>query len=157
MKYILISLIIILVLPLLIALFYNTFTDGSLSVSNYYSNLTKGLIEDFSFLIALLIILLIGIWFIGGLTGRLIIDKNKPKFLIGALAFFSLWVLLFLSLTLLTAIENTFTWGLSGFESAVTGWIIYGLIMFLIFGIIHGLTMGYFYGNELNKIKKTTR
>ena len=154
MKYCLLSLAIILGLPILIALFYNTFTSESLSISSYYSNLTKGLLEDFGLLTVLVVLMTVCVWFVGGLTGKLIIEKDKPKFLVGSLTFFSLWILMFVCLTLLNAVKKSFTWGLSGFESVVSGWVIYGLFMFLIFGIIHGLTMGYFYGNELNKIKK---
>ena len=153
-KYCLISLAIVLGFPILIALFYNTFTSESLSISTYYSNMTKGLIDDYDLLAALIVLMTVCIWFIGGLTGKLIIEKNKSKFLVGFMTFFSLWMLMFICLTLLNAIKKSFTWGFSGFESVVSGWVIYGLFMFLIFGIVHGLTMGYFYGNELKKIKK---
>ena len=154
MKYCLLSLGIILGFPILIALFYNIFTSESLSISTYYSNLTKGLLEDFGLLTVLVVLMIVCVWFVGGLTGKLIIEKDKPKFLVGSLTFFSLWVFMFICLTLLNAIKKSFTMGLSGFESVVSGWVIYGLFMFLIFGIVHGLTMGYFYGNELNKVKK---
>lgn len=154
MKYCLLSLVIVLGLPILIALFYNTFTSESLSIATYYSNLTKGLLEDFGLLTVLVVLMTVCVWLVGGLTGKLIIEKDKPKFFVGSLTFFSLWILMFVCLTLLKAVKKSFTWGLSGFESVVSGWVIYGLFMFLIFGIIHGLTMGYFYGNELDKIKK---
>jgi hypothetical protein len=154
MKYCLISLAIILGLPILIALFYNTFTSESLPISTYYSNMTKGLVEDYGLLAALIVLMSFCIWFIGGLTGKLIIEKNKSKFLVGFMTFFSLWMLMFICLTLLNAIKKSFTWGFLGFKSVVSGWVIYGLFMFLIFGIVHGLTMGYFYGNELKKKKR---
>lgn len=157
MKYCQFSLTIILGLPILIALFYNTFTSESLSVSTYFSNLTKGLLEDFGIFTLLVVLMTVCVWFVGGLAGKLIIEKDKPKFLVGSLTFFSLWVLMFVCLTLLNAIKKLFTSGLSGFESVVSGWLIYGLFIFLIFGILHGLMMGYFYGNELTKAKKTTR
>ena len=154
MKYCLLSLAIVLGLPILIALFYDTFTSESLSITTYYSNLTKGLLEDFGLLTVLVVLITVCVWFVGGQTGKLIIEKDNPKFLVGFLTFFSLWIIMFVCLTLLNAVKKSFTWGPSGFESVVSGWVIYGLFMFLIFGIIHGLIMGYFYGNELNKIKK---
>lgn len=153
MKYCLFSLAIILGLPILIALFYNTFTSESLSVSTYFSNLTKGLLEDFGIFTLLVVLMTTCVWFVGGLAGKLIIEKDKPKFLVGSLTFFSLWVFMFVSSTLLNAIIKSFTSGLSGFESTVSGWMTYGLIMFLIFGIVNGLIMGYFYVDELSKGK----
>lgn len=154
MKYCLLSLVIVLGLPILIALFYNTFTSESLSIATYYSNLTKGLLEDFGLFTVLVVLMSVCVWFIGGLTGKLIIEKNKPKFLVGFLTFFSLWILMFVFWTLLSAVKNSIIWGLSGFESVISSWVFYGLFIFLILGVVHGLMMGYFYGNELNKMKR---
>ena len=101
------------------------------------------------FLLIQLAVILLGIWFIGGISGQLIIDKGKSKFKVSVLTIFMLWILLFVSSTFSAAIENTMTWGIKGFGSAVSGWLIYGLFLFLILGIIHGLTMGYFMGREI--------
>ena len=103
------------------------------------------------FLLIQIIVVLIAIWFLGGISGQLIIDKEKSKFKVSVLTIFMLWILLFISSTLSTAIENTITWGTKGFGSTVTGWLIYGLFLFLILGITHGLTMGYFLGKEIER------
>ena len=103
------------------------------------------------FLLIQIIVVLIAIWFFGGIAGQLIIDKEKSKFKVSVLTIFMLWILLFISSTLSAAIENTINWGAKGFGSAVTGWLIYGLFLFLILGTIHGLSIGYFMGKEIER------
>ena len=111
----------------------------------------KDIVGNEIFLLIQIVVLLFGIWSFGGLSGRLIIDKGKSKFKVSVLTIFMLWVLLFVSSALTVAIENTITWGIKGFGSAVTGWLIYGLFLFLILGMVHGLTFGYFMGREIKR------
>ncbi len=101
------------------------------------------------FLLIQLVVILVGIWLIGGISGQLIIDKGKSKFKVSVLTIFILWILLFVTSTFSVAIENTMTWGVQGFGSAVSGLLIYGLFLFLILGIVNGLMMGYFMGREI--------
>lgn len=161
LKYCFFSVAIIFVIPVIIGLSLQLFTGEPKSVLIFYKNLFKEVVENGLFILIQVIVSLIGIWLFGGLSGRLIIDKEKYKFKISVLTIFFLWILIFISSTLSSAIENTITWGIEGFGSAVRGWLIYGLFPFLILGVIHGLTVGYFIGREVKikggKNKKTTR
>lgn len=154
------SLVVILTISIVTGVTYQIFADEPINVATFPDNFLKNLDGNEVFVLIQILVILAGIWLIGGTAGRRIIDKNNPKFLTGALTFFLLWVLLFTSSTLTAAIENSMIWGQKGFGSAVTGWIIYGLFLFLIFGIVHGLTMGYFMGREIKrkgeKIKSNT-
>ena len=136
---------------MLIGLSYQVFTDEPISVLTFFQNIFKDAVGNEIFLLIQIIVVLAGIWLFGGISGQLIIDKGKSKFMVSVLTIFMLWVLLFVSSTLSAAIENTITWGTKGFGSAVTGWLIYGLFLFLMLGIIHGLTMGYFMGREIKR------
>ena len=151
LKYCLFSVAIVLAVPVVIGLIYGVFTDEPVSFLIFFENMFNDAVGDGIFLVLPVVVILMGIWFMGGISGRLIIDKEKSKFKVSILTFFVLWVLLFISLTLSDAIENSIIWGAKGFGSAVTGWLIYGLFLFLILGIIHGLTMGYFMGREIKR------
>lgn len=151
LKYCFISIAIILAIPVVIGLYYQVFTDEPRSVITFIKNMFKDIKGNEVFLLIQVIVMLTGIWFFGGIAGKLIIDKGKPKLKVSVLTIFMLWILLFISSTLTAAIENTITWGTKGFSSAVTGWIMYGLFLFILFGIIHGLTLGYFMGKEIDK------
>ncbi len=154
-KYCLFSVALVLVLTVVIGLFYQIFTDEPISIITFFKNIFGDVVGNEIFLLIPLGAILTGIWIMGGLTGQLIIDRHKSKFMVSVLTFFMLWVLLFISLTLSNAIENSITWGAKGFSSAVTGWLIYGLILYLIIGLIHGLTMGYFMGREIKRKGQT--
>jgi hypothetical protein len=149
LKYCFFSVAIILLFPVLIGLFYQSFTDEPISILTFFKNMFKDVSGNEIFLLIQVAVSLLGIWFVGGISGQLIIDKGKSKFKVSVLTIFMLWILLFASSTFSAAIENTMTWGIEGFGSAVSGWLIYGLFLFLILGIIHGLTMGYFMGREI--------
>jgi hypothetical protein len=151
LKYCFFSVAIILVIPIFVGFFYQIYTNEPISFLTYFQNIFKDADGNEIFLLIQVIVTFTGIWFLGGISGQLIIDKQKSKFKVSVLTIFILWVLLFISSTLSSAIENTITWGTKGFESAVIGWLIYGLFPYLIFGIIHGLTMGYFMGREIRK------
>ncbi len=161
LKYCFLSFAIFLSIPIIIGLTYEIFTDESGSFVTFYNNMINDADGNEIFLLVQIVVVLTGIWLFGGTAGRLIIDKEKSKFMVGVLTIFMLWVLLFISLTLSSGIENTITWGVKGFGSAVSGWLIYGLFLFLTFGVVHGLTMGYFMGREIKlkgqKTKTTTR
>lgn len=151
LKYCFFSVALILAIPILIGLSYQVFTDEPISVSTFFQNMFKDVVGNEIFLLIQIVVLLFGIWSFGGLSGRLIIDKGKSKFKVSVLTIFMLWVLLFVSSALTAAFENTITWGIKGFGSAVTGWLIYGLFLFLILGMVHGLTFGYFMGREIKR------
>ena len=151
LKYCLISVAVILIIPLVIGLAFQIFTDEQMSIATFFDILLKDLDGNEIFILTQILVIMTGIWLIGGAAGRLIIDKESPSFWVGGLTFFLLWVILFTSSTLTSAIENTMTWGQKGFESAVMGWLIHGLFLFLIFGVVHGLAMGYLMGQEMKR------
>ena len=78
---------VILTIPAIIGLSYQLFTDESLSVETFYDNLLSDLNGNEFFVIVQALVLLISIWFIGGLTGRLIIDKDYPNKVISFFTF----------------------------------------------------------------------
>jgi len=151
LKYCFFSVAIVLTIPIVIGLTYQIFTDEPISVVTFYKNMFRDADGNEIFLLIQIVVVLTGVWLFGGAAGRLIIDKEKSKFRVGVLTIFMLWVLLFISSTLSAGIENAITWGARGFGSAVTEWLIYGLFLFLILGLIHGLTMGYFMGREIKR------
>ena len=97
------------------------------------------------------ILTLVTIWFVGGLSGHWIIEKSKNKFLIGGLSILILWVSLFVGSALTAGVINSVKYGGQGFTSAIESWTIYGLIPFLVFGLIHGLVIGFPLGHEIKK------
>ena len=151
LKYCFFSVAIALTIPVIIGLSYQIFTNEPISIVTFFKNMFKDADGNSIFLLIQIIVVLIAIWFFGGIAGQLIIDKEKSKFKVSVLTIFMLWILLFISSTLCAAIENTINWGAKGFGSAVTGWLIYGLFLFLILGTIHGLSIGYFMGKEIER------
>lgn len=106
--------------------------------------------SDAIFILIHLTVLLIGVWLFGGKAGQLIIDQEKSKFIIGFMSIFKLWILHFISGTVLQLIEN---------DLPLTGWFMSGLLLILLVGLIHGLIAGYFLTKEIKRkgqiIKKT--
>lgn len=151
LKYCFFSVAIVLAFPLAIGLFYQVFTDEPISIATFFKNIFKDVNGNVTFLIVQIAVVLTGIWLFGGIAGRLIIDKEKPEFKVGVLTIFILWLLLFIGSTLSSGIENMIAWGAKGFGSAITGWLIYGLFLFLILGLVHGSIMGYFMGREIKR------
>lgn len=156
LKYCLISLAVILTIPIAIGLSYQVFTQEPISIKTFFVNLFNDIKGNQIFLLVQVLLILTAIWLIGGFAGQLIIDKNYPKKVIGFFTFFALWIFLFLSCALTSGLMRFQTWGIDGIKSSTIGWLAYGLFLFLIAGIINGLTIGFLYGNEL-KEKKTTR
>lgn len=154
LKYCFITLAVILTIPAIIGLSYQLFTDESLSVETFYDNLLSDLNGNEFFVIVQALVLLISIWFIGGLTGRLIIDKDYPNKVISFFTFFTLWIALFISCAVTGGLIRSVNWGIDGFGSSIIGWLAYGLFPFLIAGIISGFTIGLLFGNELKKKKQ---
>jgi tryptophan-rich sensory protein len=102
------------VIPLVIGLFYQTFTDESMSFRTFYDNFLINLDGKEIFVLIQTLVLLVDIWVIGGAAGRQIIDRNRPNFLTGGITFFLLWILLFTSSSLTAAIAKTIIWGKKG-------------------------------------------
>ncbi len=149
LKYCLISVAIIVVFPIIIVLFNQLFGDKSMSAFTFFKNVFLSVEENELLIVIQVVVLFIGIWFFGGLAGRQIIDKKKSKFDHSFLAIFMLWILLFVSSTISSAVANTLTWGEGGFSSAVIGWLLFGLIPTIIGGTLHGLTMADFMGRAI--------
>jgi hypothetical protein len=143
--------LVFLAIPIVIGLTYQIFTDEPVSILTFFGNLITDIDDNRIFYIVQALVLLLGIWLIGGTAGRLIVKQNTSRFLVGGLTLFLLWILLFISSTLTTAIKNSIIWGQKGFESVVANWMIYGLFLYLMLGVVHGLTMGYFLGREIKE------
>ncbi|MFP5470481.1 MAG: hypothetical protein ACLGGV_02710 [Bacteroidia bacterium] len=151
LKYCIISLIAIFIIPIIIGIILKIFTNNEISIVAFFENISIDLQDNLLFTIIQFFVTLTLIWLIGGITGKLILDKNKSKFLIGSLAFFTLWIFLFISCAITTEIEKLILSKYYEFTSGFLGWVYFGLLQFLILGLIHGLIMGYFLGKDIEK------
>ncbi|HRO74594.1 MAG TPA: hypothetical protein PLP27_00425 [Crocinitomicaceae bacterium] len=123
--------------------------DGSGSISTFYQNMFGGYEYGWNFIIIQVLVIIGAMWFVGPVLAEQIIKKEKNYFWISVLAITSLWMILFLSSTLTSGIQNSFKYGIKGFESTVTNWFIFGFFLFLILGGLHGLLIGYFLGKKI--------
>ena len=149
LKYCSLSVLIIIMIPVVVSLSYQVFTDEPISIITFFKNIFND-VNGYGFSIIIPITsIATGIWVLGGFAGRYIIDKNISKTKIGFMTVFILWGVLLISSTLGAGIENSITYGFSGFCSAIFSWMIYGFFLFILFGVLHGLSIGYFIGKEI--------
>ena len=151
LKYCLISVFAILTIFMLTFLTFGDPKTTTVTLDNAVSTLLTDLIDNFLFVCIQTVLLLIQILIIGGLIGELIIKKGKNKFLIGGLTLLTMWLLLFLTCAVTAGIMNSIKYGRQGFESSFLSWTVYGLIPFFVFGLVHGLTTGFFLGRAIKK------
>jgi hypothetical protein len=107
--------------------------------------------DNTTFIVIQVLVLLTGIWGLGGHVGQSIISKGRNRLLVGGLSILILWLVLFLGSAVTAGIENSIKYGPEGFSSAFTGWLIYGLIPFFGFGILNGLLLGFPLGQEIKR------
>ena len=150
-KYTAISVVTILLLLTVAVLIFGQGTDEPITLRRIFKTYWDELVDNVDFVAIQTILTLVTIWFVGGLSGHLIIEKRKNKFLIGGLSILILWIGLFVGSALTAGAINSIKYGGHGFTSALVSWTIYGLIPFLVFGIIHGLVMGFPLGHEIKK------
>jgi hypothetical protein len=151
-KWSIISVFVFFVLPGIIALTYQIFTDQSISVTTFYKNLKHDLKGNEIFVIVQIFVILLGIWVFGGIASYLIIKKKRNRFFISWLTIFSLWILLLFSSALTAGITDLLKYGQDGFMSGLVAWIAYGLSLYIVLGTVHGLLFGHFLGREICKI-----
>ena len=151
LKYCAISVLAILTLFILTFLIFGDPKVTTVTLERAVATLTNEFLDNSVFVVLQAIMILIEILIIGGLIGELIIKKGRNKFLIGGLTLLAMWLLLFLTSAVTSGLMNSIKYGRQGFESAFLSWTIYGLIPFFAFGIIHGLTTGFFLGREIKK------
>ncbi len=151
LKYSAISVVTILALLTIAALVFRQETDETVTFGRILETYKKEFIENIDFVTIQIILTLVTIWYVGGLSGQLIIEKGKNKFLIGGLSIFTLWASVFVCSALTSGVMNSIQYAGLGFESAITSWIIYGLIPFLFLGLLHGLIAGFSLGHEIQK------
>ena len=147
----------IFLLLIVIALILGQDTDYPLTLGVILETYKNEFLGNVHFVAIQTILILVAIWFVGGLCGQLIIVKEKNRFIIGGLSIFLLWTSLFICSTLTAGIMNSIKYGVNGFESATVDWMIYGLIPFLCFGLLHGLIVGFTIGHEIKKRGGTKR
>lgn len=150
-KYSIISVAVFFAFPIIIGLFYQIFTNEPISVNIFFENLKHDLKGNEFFVLTQIIVILFGIWIFGGIAGRLIIGQKRNKFFIGWLTIFLLWILLFFSCTLTDGITHFSKYKQNGFISELTGWLGYGLSLYILLGAVHGLIIGNFLGREIFK------
>jgi hypothetical protein len=151
LKYTAISVATILILLTVLALIFAQDSDVPLTFGRIVETYKDEFHDNADFVVIQTIFTLMTIWFVGGLSGQLIIEKGKNKFMIGGLSIVLLWTSLFICSTLTAGIMNSIKYGGQGFESAAVSWMIYGLIPFLCFGLLHGLILGFPIGHEIKK------
>ena len=153
-KYCIISVIAFLAIPIFLVLLYDIFSNEHLSISVFLNNLNKDFKVNELFVFIQVLIVLVGIWIFGGIAGQLIIIEKRGKFLIGSVTIFKLWMLLFISSALTGGLLNSSKYG-QGFSTALADWFIYGLLLYIFLGAVHGLLIGFFLGREIfNKGQK---
>jgi len=151
-KWSVISALVFFVFPVIIALTYQLFTKQSISVTTFYNNLRNDLKGNEIFVIVQIFVILLGIWVFGGIASWLIIKKKRNRFFISWLTIFSLWILLFFSSAITAGINDFSKYRQNGFMSELTGWLAYGLTLYIVLGAVHGLIFGHFLGREILKI-----
>ena len=124
-------------------------TGNSGSVSTFYQNMFGGSEYGWNFIIIQVLVIIGAIWFIGPVLARRVIKNKQNYFWISVLTIITLWMIFFLSSTLASATQNSFKYGIEGFESAITNWFIFGFFQFLVLGVLHGLLIGYFLGKKI--------
>lgn len=149
LKYVLISVGILITTLAILPLINGQDTDVPITLSRILRAIVNEFLENTGYIFTQILIMSVGVWFLGGLTGRLIIEKKRHIYFVGGMTFLALWILLLVGAMLTSGVMNSVKYGGKGFISAVIGWLIYGLIPFLIFGLVHGLAMGYILGNEI--------
>ena len=151
LKYTAISVVTIFLILTVLALIFGQDTDVPLTLGRILETYKDEFLDNVDFVAIQTILTLVTIWYVGGLCGHLIIEKGKNKFVIGGLSILLLWISLLICSTLTAGVMNSIKYGGQGFESATMSWIIYGLIPFLCFGLVHGLIMGLPIGHEIKK------
>jgi magnesium-transporting ATPase (P-type) len=151
LKYCIISVLAILTIFISTFLIFGDPTVTTVTLDNAVSTLMRDFLDNYVFVGIQTVLIIIEILIIGGLIGELIIKREKNQFLVGGLTLLTMWFLLFITCAVTGGIMNSVNYGLNGFKSAFMNWTVYGLLPFLFFGIIHGLTTGYFLGREIKK------
>ena len=126
-------------------------SDEPITLGRILRTYRNEFVENIDFVAIQTILTLATIWYVGGLCGQLIIEKNKKKFIIGGLSILTLWISLFVGSAFTAGVINSIEYAGHGFESAFVSWVVYGLIPFLFFGLIHGLVIGFPLGHEIKK------
>ena len=146
LKYYLVFIVIAMSIPVIIELIQWKSTDILAAVVEAFKlrSIDGG---EILFLFIHVIVLLIGIWFFGGIAGKAIIEKRKSKFAVSFKAIFKLWMLYFFSASIITVTTKN--------DQTALNLIINGMVTILhytvIAGVVHGLVAGYFMGKEIER------
>lgn len=151
MKFLVLNVLLFLLLPIIFFTPYYFLSSEPGSVITYMQHLITDISENIGFLIVQTIVLVACIWFFAEVPVRLIIEKNRNKFWTSFVFINILWIVLFISCSISSGVINSIKYGWEGFESSVTSWIIYGLILWLMFAIVSGLILSPFIGKEIKR------
>ncbi|SEG51013.1 hypothetical protein [Algoriphagus boritolerans] len=151
LKYCIVSVLAILTIFISTFLIFADPTTTTVTLDNALSTLMKDFIDNYLFVSIQTAFIIIEILIIGGLIGELIIKGQKNHFIVGGLTLLTMWFLLFITCSVTSGIMNSINYGLNGFKSAFMSWTVFGLLPFLVFGVLHGLTTGYFLGREIKR------
>ena len=132
----LISLGTILIIPNSIELALNNF-EG-------IGNITEDLLNNLIFILIQIVAVVSYILLIGNYYLKLIANRNR--FWTYFITIFSIYIFLFISCAVTDGITNSMQYGILGFESAISGWLIYGGLLFIGLGLLNGLLVAPFMG-----------
>lgn len=143
-KYYVIVVLIGFIVPVIIEMDSRESLDLLKAIKSVYKLNSMSWNDGFTMLIQL-IILLLGIWWIGGKIGVSIIERSKHKYGVSFLGILLIYVLHFVSSSLLLISTSH--------DEAPIHLVINAMVYMLYFslgiGVIHGLVVSYFIGGEI--------
>ncbi|MGL1889536.1 MAG: hypothetical protein OCD76_23680 [Reichenbachiella sp.] len=136
--YSFLSIVVGLFLPSLIILALNNFEA--------LNKVTNDIIKNAPFILIQTIVTSLYILFIGNYYVKKIESRNR--IFVNIVTILSIYILLFISCAITDGISNSFKYGINGFQSAITSWLIYGGILFLGLGLLNGILVAPFMGKK---------
>ena len=121
----------------------------ALALSNFegVENVANDLLSNSIFILIQILVVGSYIFLIGNKYLKLIATRNR--FWTNFLTIFSIYILLLISCAVTDGIKNSMQYGMLGFESAISGWLIYGGLLLIGLGLLNGLVVAPFMGKRI--------
>ena len=155
LEYSVMTAAIILSILLLTLLLFSNIDSASEKIVGAITILIREAIDNLAFVCIQVGFVLLQIFILGGLLGEWILKHGGNSYMGSGTALFTIWVLLFVTCATTDGVMNSRKYGLQGFESSYSMWIVYGLLPFLVLGLLSSITIGYFLGLEIMKRGKS--
>ena len=148
-KTIILSAILFLTFPPLFGIALSFFDESVLPpdriIENFYGDFDMQ--GDWMLMIPPFIILVLTSLIFGGFYQRQV--KRRNRIAVNGITIFSLWMLFFISGLLTAGIIKYQKYGIEGFKTAYTAWVIYGLGTFIFLSFINFIAIGLFMGRRI--------